>query len=76
MSKDKAWAKKKSKAEKRAIKMESLKIEEAVIVEPQKNMKNIALWEDFLKLSLSKQEEISATAYKEYLQETEQRMTD
>ena len=63
-------AKKESKAEKRAIKMESLKIEEAVIVEPQKNMKNIALWEDFLKLSLSKQEEISATAYKEYLQET------
>ncbi len=63
--------KKEAKEEKKVLKLESTSsIEEAVIVESKEKENNFN-WEEFLKLPQLVQEEITATAYEDYLLEAE-----
>ncbi len=62
--------KKESKAEKKAKIIESLTIEEAVIVENQNKSEATALWNEFSSLPQLVQEEIIVAAYEDYLLET------
>jgi hypothetical protein len=63
-------ARKEIKEEKKTKKIEKLPIEEAIIIDPQKKVESTALWDEFLSLPQPVQEEITATAYEEYLLET------
>lgn len=63
--------KKEAKAEKKAKKIENTpSIEEAIIVESEKESDNFANWDEFMGLPKLVQEEISAAAYEDYLLET------